>query len=146
MTASTLKPEPCRRGYRDIVQLAKTPTTNDAAKICSIVTCSIGQRVCAKSSHQKTYIASNMRQTPSDIQDFVSSVLLSVLSVALLPVSLAAVGGCIAKDLLSGEDASVRVLTKRASERKSKGTVMISGGKMTKSLTCVRALVMPSSI
>ena len=76
-----------------------------------------------------------MRKTPSDAQDFASSVLLSLLSLALLPVSLSAVAGCILKDLFAGEDESVRVLTKRASERKSKGTVMISGGKMTKSLT-----------
>jgi hypothetical protein len=75
-----------------------------------------------------------MRATPSDAQDFVSSVLLSLLSIALIPVSLAAVAGCILKDLISGSDNSVRTLTKMASERKKKGTVMISGGKMSKSL------------
>jgi hypothetical protein len=76
-----------------------------------------------------------VRATPSPVQNFASSVVMPVLGLALLPISLVAVAICLLKDLLLGED-SVRFQTKRINETsRSKGTVMISGGRMAKGLT-----------
>lgn len=57
------------------------------------------------------------------------------LGLAFLPISLAAVAICLLKDLLLGEE-SVRFRTQSISQSgQSKGTVMVSGGRMAKGLT-----------
>lgn len=76
-----------------------------------------------------------VRATPSLIQNFASSVAMPILGLALLPISLAAVAICLLRDLLLGEE-SVRFQAQRIKQTgKSKGTVMVSGGRMAKGLT-----------
>ncbi|KAK8849363.1 hypothetical protein IAR55_004695 [Kwoniella newhampshirensis] len=78
------------------------------------------------------------RPIPSTAQNFLSSVILPCMSLAVLPVSLAAVASCVAYDRLR----STSALAPRhvnGTDDTTGGCVMISGGRMSKGLTLARA-------
>ncbi|KAK4689031.1 hypothetical protein P7C73_g1080, partial [Tremellales sp. Uapishka_1] len=88
------------------------------------------------------------RATPNAVQNILSSVIVPLLSIFLLPVSLTAVALCIAQRRLGPPSAggkrlgsSVQVDDKTLAEpqRGQRGCVIISGGRMAKSLTLARA-------
>lgn len=74
------------------------------------------------------------RPTPSPLQNFVSSVLLPLAGLALLPISLTAVALCLVRDVLKGEESLLWKRQTIGRKPKAAGTVMISGGRMAKGL------------
>ncbi|WWC61527.1 uncharacterized protein I303_104111 [Kwoniella dejecticola CBS 10117] len=78
------------------------------------------------------------RQTPSTLQDFLSSVILPILSLLLLPVTAGAVVICISYNkLFRGSDGDETRIGECSGQ--VKGCVVISGGRMSKGLTLARA-------
>ncbi|WWC70509.1 uncharacterized protein I206_104460 [Kwoniella pini CBS 10737] len=76
------------------------------------------------------------RQTPTAVQNFLSSVILPCLSLLLLPITASAVVTCMVWDKLFGDRRELRIgqITSEA-----QGCVVISGGRMSKGLTLARA-------
>lgn len=75
------------------------------------------------------------RLRPNRLQNILCSVALPLLSVALLPLSVTAIALCIIRDRalrLAGLRKDPRI--DRARTSRSKGCVIISGGRMTKGL------------
>jgi len=79
------------------------------------------------------------RARPNAIQNFLSSVILPLLSISLLPISLAAVAACLVLDKVKGGRES-RIVSKvggDSGKKNGQGCVIISGGRMSKGLTYV---------
>lgn len=72
------------------------------------------------------------RVVPNTAQNLLSSVVLPLLSLLLLPVSLVAVATCMLKDRIGGGHES-RIAAAQG-HKKAPGCVMISGGRMSKGL------------
>lgn len=79
------------------------------------------------------------RTRPNAIQNFVSSVILPLLSLSLLPISLAAVAVCLGLDKVKGghESRIVSHAGDKGGKKNGQGCVIISGGRMSKGLTYV---------
>ena len=92
------------------------------------------------------------RAAPTRAQDFLSSVLLPLFTVLLLPISLVAIASCVINDKIRPNRADTRIkkpntsqsgrlaqtsVQKGVEEGSERGCVIISGGRMTKGLTWV---------
>jgi hypothetical protein len=79
------------------------------------------------------------RTRPNVIQNFLSGVLLPLLSISLLPISLAAVAACMLLDKFKGghESRIVSSVGDEGGKKNGQGCVIISGGRMSKGLTYV---------
>jgi hypothetical protein len=79
------------------------------------------------------------RTRPNAIQNFLSSVILPLLSTSLLPISLAAVEACLVLDKFKRgrESRIVSDVGDKGGKKNGQGCVIISGGRMSKGLTYV---------
>jgi hypothetical protein len=79
------------------------------------------------------------RTRPNAVQNLLSSVILPLLSISLLPISLAAVAACLVLDKFKRgqESRIVSSVGDKGGKKNAQGCVIISGGRMSKGLTYV---------